>query len=214
MCDSDPQYNDSAMHQETVMETFTLGLGNRWWFRAFSRNPLVRHSDRIEVLVLCMAVVASIVALPIATTIGTSVREARTHFYTEQAKSRHEVTATAIEDGSVQFEPNHVSYTVQARWRAGGRDHVGAVDWPDRVKSGDQLSIWVNDAGNDVGPPMPPSRADSDAVAAGFAFWFFVTAASAGFAYLVRRRLDHWRSVQWDREISASRDIDGQTNRQ
>ena len=79
------------------MQTFTIGLGHRWWIQVFRRNPLVRRSDRIEVLVLGFAVLLTVVAIPVAGAIGTFVHDARTRVYAEEALTRHEVTATAIE---------------------------------------------------------------------------------------------------------------------
>ena len=60
------------------MQTFTIGLGRGWWVRLLGRNPLVRSSDRIEVMVLSLAVLLTVVAVPVAGAIGTSVYDART----------------------------------------------------------------------------------------------------------------------------------------
>ena len=47
------------------METFTLDP--RCWrvARIFARNPLVRRADRIEAAVMLVAIVASLVAIPL-----------------------------------------------------------------------------------------------------------------------------------------------------
>ena len=93
------------------MQTFTIGVGHRWWTQVFRRNPLVRRSDRIEVLVLGFAVLLTVVAIPVAGAIGTSVHDARTRIYAEEALTRHEVIATAIEDGvSRRATPRHLVY--------------------------------------------------------------------------------------------------------
>lgn len=196
------------------MQTFTIGLGRLWWVRVLGRNPLVRPSDRIEVLVLSLAVVFTIAAMPVVATIGMSVHDARTRLYAEEAQTRHQVTATAIEDAVIEFEPNTIWITARASWNADGRDHVGIVKWPSDVKRGDQQAIWVDSAGASVPEPPPPSRADSDAIGVALSMWFGVVAAAAGLVYLVRRRLDHLRSCQWDLAIHASRHNDGQANRQ
>ena len=47
------------------MQTFTIGLGRDWWVRLLGRNPLVRSRDRIEVMVLSLAVLLTVVAVPI-----------------------------------------------------------------------------------------------------------------------------------------------------
>ena len=97
------------------MQTFTIGLGHRWWIQVFRRNPLVRPSDRIEVLVLGFAVLLTVVAIPIAGAIGTFVHDARTRIYAEEALTRHQVTATAIEDGSVVVQPPDISFSARAQ---------------------------------------------------------------------------------------------------
>jgi hypothetical protein len=202
------------MTRGDVVQTFTIGLGRLWWVRVLGRNPLVRRSDRIEVLVLSLAVLLTIAAMPVVTTIGTSVHDARTRLYAEEAQTRHQVTATAIEDAVFEVEPNTVWITARASWNAGGRDHVGIVRWPSGVKRGDQQPIWVDKAGQSVPEPPPPTRADSDAIGVALSMWFGVVAAAAGLVYLVRRRLDHSRYRQWDRAINASRHNDGQANHQ
>jgi hypothetical protein len=55
------------------METFTLAPVGGWIVRAFGRNPLVRTSDRIEALLLILAVAVALAAAPIAGAIGTAV---------------------------------------------------------------------------------------------------------------------------------------------
>ena len=87
------------------MQTFTIGLGRHWWVRLLGRNPLVRSSDRIEVMVLSLAVLLTVVAVPIAGAIGTFVYDAHTRVYAEEAQTRHQVTATAIEDGRSSCNP-------------------------------------------------------------------------------------------------------------
>ena len=196
------------------METFTFGLGNRWWVLALGRNPLVRRSDRFEALVLCLAVVLTVVSIPIAGAIGTFVHEDRTRLYAEEAQSRHQVTATAIEDGTVVTQQHSVSFTAPAAWTAAGRDHSEIVTWSGPVKAGDQQSIWVNTDGAKVEPPSPSSRAAADAVAIAISVWLGVAAALAGLVYVVRRGLDHRRHAQWDCELNASRQNDGRTNHQ
>jgi hypothetical protein len=196
------------------METFTIDLGRGWWFRVWGSNKLVRRSDRLEAVVLALAIVVTVIAAPIAGAIGTSVHDARARLYAEQAQDRHQVTATAIDDSDLVGRPNAVSFVVRAKWNAAGRDHTGVVPWPDQAKPGEQQAIWVNAQGGLVAPPSPPSRAGSDALGVGLALWFGVAAAAAGLVAAVRRRLDHWRYVQWDREITELCDNDDRRHHQ
>ncbi len=196
------------------MQTFTIGLGRGWWVRLLGRNPLVRSSDRIEVMVLSLAVLLTVVAVPVAGAIGTSVYDAHARVYAEEAQTRHQVTATAIEDGTVVMQPKSLSFTARATWSAAGRDHSDIVMWQDQAKAGDQQSIWVNADGAKVGPPSSSGDAAADAVGLAINVWLGVAAASAGLVYLVRRGLDHRRYAQWDCEFNASRENDGRTNHQ
>ena len=196
------------------MQTFTIGLGRYWWMRALGRNPLVRRSDRVEALAVALAIVIAVVATPIAGAIGTSVHDARTLFYAEEAENRHQVTATAIENGSVVVPRDSVSFSGRAKWSIAGSEHIGAIEWPDQAKVGEQQDIWVDSQGEPVGPPPPPSRADTDAVAIALTVWFGVAAAAAGFVYVLRRQLDRRRYADWDREIDASADDGGRTDKQ
>jgi hypothetical protein len=197
-----------------IVETFTIGLGRDWWVRLLACNPLVRSSDRIEVMVLSLAVLLTVVAVPIAGAVGTSVYDAHTRVYAHEAQTRHQVTATAIEDGNVLTLPESLSFTAWATWSAAGRNHSEIVMWSDLVKAVDQQSIWVNADGAKVGPPSSSSNAAADAVGIGINVWLGVAAASAGLVYLVRRGLDHRRYAEWDCELNASRENHGLTNHQ
>lgn len=196
------------------MDTFTIGLGSHWWARVLGRNPLVRRSDRIEVLVLCLAALIAVVAVPIAGAIGTHVHEERTQLYAEEAATKHEVIATAAEDGTVVTRPKSITYTAETTWSDYGTWHHDTVTWPESVKDGDQQYIWVNQVGDYVEPPPPPGRADSEALGAGLAVWLGAAGASAALVYLVRCRLDRWRYAVWDREIYAAYNNDGRRNQQ
>ena len=69
------------------MQTFSLDP--RRWPVGFllSRSPLVRRSDRLEVLALAFALAISLLALPIVATIGTDVHQAHRGVYAEQART-------------------------------------------------------------------------------------------------------------------------------
>jgi hypothetical protein len=131
-----------------AFDTFTLRLP-RWRFvRLLGRNPLIRLSDRIEALVLALAVVmVSVLAGPIAATVGAAVHDSQSRSYAEQAQNRHTVTATVTGDKFVRRDTFGQTVTVPARWFAAGAEHTGAVPAPPRVKTGDSVDIWVGEDG-------------------------------------------------------------------
>ena len=160
------------------MDTFTV----RWprWptARLFGRNPLVRTSDRVEALVLVLAVVMSLLFAPIAAAVGTAVHDSSRQLYAEQAHTRHSVTATVTDDNAAQQVLQTNTITVAAQWSAAGAEHTGAVEAAWTAKSGDLVEIWVDDNGAQVGKPTPTTRAAVEAVTAALAIWLCVAAAA------------------------------------
>ena len=185
------------------MQYFGIGPGNRWWIQVVTRNPLVRRSDRIELFVVTCAALLTVLAVPIAGAIGTSVHDGRTRLYAEEAQARHQVSATATQNGEVVPQLRSIANVAEARWTDSGISHSGIVAWPDRAKLGDQQRIWVNSQGEYTGQPSSPYRADLEAVSAALVVWLGVAEFSAGLVYLIRFRLDRWRLAEWDRELNA-----------
>src|SRR6476469_8095277 len=96
-----PHDQCGAIHwraDEAAMDTFTLRLP-RWpvLLRLAGRDPLVRTTDRIEALVVVLAVVVSLLAIPIAAAVGTAVYDSRRQAYAEQTHTRHPVAATVTD---------------------------------------------------------------------------------------------------------------------
>lgn len=186
----------------------TFGVGRSWVVRLIGRHPLVRPSDRAEALSMLLAVVVAVLAIPMAGAVGTSVHEARAKFYSEQAASRHAVTATAMEDTAAVVQPDSVTFDVRARWNAFGTNHVETISWPIRAKAGDRETIWVDADGRHAPDPAAPGRAGLDAIGAAVSLWLGVAAAMATFAYAVRCRLERARFAAWDRELRSPTDGD------
>ncbi len=187
------------------MQSFTITWGHYWWTGIAGRNPLVRRTDRIQAWLCILVALINVLAIPVVAAIGTSVHDARGAFYAEQAKHRHAVTATALENSTAELGPGpaDVTFLVRASWIDVHSNHVDVVKWPDEATAGDQTDIWVDDTGGPVDPPASPSRAAADALGAALWIWFAVMATTAGSATLIRLRLTNRRYLQWDRELEA-----------
>ncbi|MBP1820966.1 hypothetical protein [Mycobacterium sp. OAE908] len=197
------------------METFTIGLRSPWWIRVLHRkNPLVRSTDRIEAMTIAIAVIVTVFAIPIAAAIGTSVHGDRAGRYAAEAQTRHQLIATATEKGHVVLHSRVVDFSAEAIWSDAGRTHRDVVSWPGPVNISDRQSIWVNNDGENVGHPSPPSRADGEAIGVALLIWLGVAEFSTAMLYVVRRRLNRSRYAQWDREINPSPDYDSRRNHQ
>ena len=113
---------------DEALETFTVRLPRWPIFGLFRRNPLLRASDRIEALVLALAVMVSLLAVPVAAAVGTAVHDSRRDVYAQQHHTRHLVTATITDDTAAQNISRTNTATMAARWTAAGAEHTGAVD--------------------------------------------------------------------------------------
>jgi hypothetical protein len=109
------------------METFTVRLPRWPIFGLFRRNPLLRASDRLEALVLVLAVMVSLLAVPVAAAVGTAIHDSRRDVYAQQLHNRHLVTATITDDAAAQNISQTNTATMAARWSAAGTEHTGAV---------------------------------------------------------------------------------------
>jgi hypothetical protein len=175
-----------------------------WWLlRACGRrNPLVRTSDRMELLVIALGVLIALVATACAGALGTAVHDSRSDVYLAEARTRHTVPATAVEDSTtvVGVRANVVTH-VNARWQVDGTEHTGALTTDGSVKAGDPLVIWVDRDGNRVDAPTPTSQAGVDAVGVAYAAWETVLIAVTVLVCWVRSRLDRRRDSAWERDL-------------
>src|SRR5690242_15082406 len=137
----------TAATADEAFHTFTIGLPRWPIVELFRRNPLLRASDRIEALATVVAVLVSLLAIPVAAALGTAVADSQRDVYAQQHHSRHPVTATITDDTAAHSISRTNAVTTSARWSAGGTEHTGAVTTPSVTKPGDHVSIWVDDNG-------------------------------------------------------------------
>ncbi|MDT5080016.1 MAG: hypothetical protein QOJ80_4653 [Mycobacterium sp.] len=187
-----------------------------WWvLRACGRNPLVRDSDRLELLIISLGILVVLVAGACAGALGTAVHDARSIVYTAQAQTRQTVIARAIDDSTIVFGSDEYPTTrVSARWQASGTEHSGTITVDNAVKTGEPLRIWVDRNGDRVEAPTPTSQAGVDAVGVAYTAWLTVALATAGLICWGRSRLERRRDSAWEHDIRRLvDDDDGRTSR-
>ena len=170
------------------MQTFSLDP-RRWPVGfLFSRSPLVRRSDRLEVLAIAFALAISLLALPVVATIASDVHQAHRRVYAEQGRTRHR--ASIPTQGSTTVAP------------PSGHPAGGARRWVrTATPQGRPVEQWVDDAGKWVAPPTPLSRAAYDAVGMALALEGLVVTTAAALVVATRWQLCRIRYTQWDREL-------------
>ena len=111
--------------------------------RIFSRNPLIRISDRIETAVAALAVLLVVIAGASAVVIGIMIHNSGIQNYLAQNRTRHLVVARAVDDSNPALSPIPTAATLHARWQFNGIDHADAVVWDHALKADEPLQIWV-----------------------------------------------------------------------
>ncbi len=199
---------------EIAMDSFVFRPTTWPVLRIFSRNPLIRRSDRIDAAVTPLAVLLVIVSVACAGVLGTVAHDVESHRYLEEAKTRHSVTATAVEDSTPGTLPESSASKVVVRWKENGIAHTDVVTWDQPIKAKAALKIWVDGSGNRVAAPTPPALAGANVIlSAAVAWWVMVVIVELS-VRAVRARTARMRDDQWEREIRCLvDDEDGRTNR-
>jgi uncharacterized membrane protein YqjE len=181
--------------------------------RLFSRNPLMRTTDRVEAAVAALAVLLVVIAAACAGVIGTMIHDIESQNFREQARTRHVLVAKAVDDSKSAAPGETKASVVQARWNVNGVDHTGVVVTQYAIKGVGALQIWVDGDGNRVDPPTPIARAAMDALSVAVVGWSVVAMAGAEVVAAVRTHLTRVRNNQWEIEIrSLVEDDGGRTN--
>jgi hypothetical protein len=181
--------------------------------RLFSRNPLIRSSDRIETAAVTLAALLVVIAAACAGILGTVIHDSEARTFRQQAETRHAVVARAIDDSKPAVRSETTASTVYALWQLNGTNHADVLSWDYAVKAGEPLQIWVDADGNRVDRPTPVERAAVDALLAAVVGWLIVVLAAAQVVCVVRAYANRMREAQWEREIRYLVDDDGRTNR-
>ncbi len=192
------------------METLTLDP-RRWRIaRIAGRNPLLRRTDRVEALVVLVALLASLLAIPLTGVVGAAVYGARERLYIQEANERHRVTAT-VTDALLEDSGTTV---VQAKWPGPAGERTGTLELATSAKAGQLFEIWVGKDGKAAFPPTPRWHAVLDAFGVAGVALLIVGFALASLVAAVCSRLNRARDAAWEREIRSLVEDGGRTNRQ
>ncbi|WP_072948280.1 Rv1733c family protein [Rhodococcus koreensis] len=180
----------------------------RWWrLRPWSRNHLMRASDRIEATLVMLAAAVVLLLIPVAAAFGST-----THTRLEQQAQAlraavHPVPAVLLED--TYLAPDSPEYTIRpagaqntarARWTTPHGDHVAAVPTDTPAKAGQTITIDVDADGNLTGP-IPDTRENTAlAVTAACGLWALAAGAVLLSTALAHRQFTRNRLRRWAQE--------------
>jgi hypothetical protein len=175
---------------------------------ALTRGPLCRRSDRVEAAALLVAILLSLVALPLAALAGTAMGEHARTVAVEQSTDRRPTRATLLEDPETTSLRPGLAVAAAVTWTTPtGAEHQAAIEVPPTARLGDEVTVWTSSRGNLATPPLTSgqveARAAAAAVGAQLAAMVLVWIALVG----VRRGINRRRYQAWDDEWASIRRI-------
>ncbi|MFI7166797.1 hypothetical protein ACIBM3_30515 [Rhodococcus erythropolis] len=161
----------------------------------------MRISDRLLATVAIMAVALALLAIPLSATIGTSV------YASDRARSEQQHNTYEQWRGTVTTTSQTAPATKEvgaaqkvATWTMNGTERTEPLIDHFSASPGDTITVWTNNDGGQVRPPMDTSLAAFDGVASAVVL---CCAAIFGLYITVRitRVFIHRRNLRtWDRE--------------
>ncbi|MDT8913657.1 hypothetical protein [Amycolatopsis sp. PS_44_ISF1] len=181
----------------------------RWWrLLVPRRDSVARPSDRVQAVLLLVAVAIGLVALPVSAAVGSELYARQMQVSAEQHAQRSPVIAVLLADSVAATPGGRVdlpggSVAADATWQTpDGSTHTGRVRSRTGMHRGDEVPIWIDRSGHPADAPLSSGTVLADAVSAGAGLWSvicLVLASGYGLAVagLNRRRLARWQQ-EWD----------------
>jgi hypothetical protein len=173
----------------------------------FGRSALRRDIDRVEHLVLLLAVVFFLLAVPLVLLAGTEVRQSGTRIVATQPVA-HQTVAVLLRDAPSSPDGLHngrSTVLAPGRWRTpSGASRTGLVPAYSGDLAGSRETIWIDTAGDQVAPPETTADVDRGALLTVLALLICVLVAIGCGLWVVRHRLDRRRMAAWDADWRAT----------
>ncbi|MFF9622788.1 hypothetical protein [Streptomyces griseosporeus] len=129
------------------------------------RNPLRRRSDLVQGWIgLALLLGASAVVPVAAVAVGEAAHDRCVRTARQQAQTRHETTATLLENARRHPEPGSAEarrtrYPTRVRFTdREGSPRTATTDVPPSLSKGSTLRVWVGPDGQLTDPPLTPDQ--------------------------------------------------------
>ncbi|MCA2211458.1 Rv1733c family protein [Jidongwangia harbinensis] len=173
----------------------------------WNRNPLRRGSDTVQAWLTLVVVLATLIVAPwLAGHVAHTTYRSGMRAMAWEEQHHRPVTAVLLEDapdlvpGGAEAPPGPDTVSVPARWTgADGTVRTGSVPAAGGTPAGDAVTVWVDDRGTVVRPPVRRSPTLDAWVAATMAALTLVAALVVTRRILVWR-LDRRRLRSWETE--------------
>ncbi|MCI2416176.1 hypothetical protein MOQ72_01965 [Saccharopolyspora sp. K220] len=175
---------------------------------AVNRNPLRRPIDRLAAGITLLLLMVALIAVPASGLFGAALHTDLTQRAQVSATTTHPVTAVVTTTPATStpiseaYGQDTISSTAVVEWRTGldQQPHTATIQVPANSAAGDNLTVWVDQAGNRV--PPPPSASSVTASAIFGAVLVLLVAELACFALIAgTQHLARFVSMRaWERE--------------
>lgn len=171
-----------------------------WRVQPWNPNPLMRASDRWESLIWLIAVLAALLAVPIAGAAGTASYTGAAARIAVEDSHKTLVTATVTGVPEAASGVRLERYPATVRWDHEGRTGTADVDLAKPATTGTTTPIWINDSGKPTAPPARTGTAAAEGVGTGLAILVETWCAAAVLVWVTHSLLNARRNARWDRE--------------
>ena len=167
-------------------------------------NPLARGVDRAEGTIVLLFVLLALVLVPVMLTLGSLTYASFAEKSEQQDRTRHETVAVLTEDApaasmNTRGTVGDGKSTVAARWQLpDGTTRTGSVDAADGSKAGAEVSVWLDESGDPVDPPMSTADVVSAGVLVAVLGWLAAAGLLAFTAWGLHHALDRRRYRAWE----------------
>ncbi|WP_157556639.1 Rv1733c family protein [Nocardia acidivorans] len=192
--------------QEVVLVSEGASASLRLWrVRPWNPSPLMRVSDRVEIVVRALAVVAVAVAVPVSGAIGTVSYTGAVARIAAQDAGKEHVDATLT--GDVQRLPaadrygvHQDRYQAPAAWSHDGHTVTATIDVPGPQAAGATVPLWIGGDGNPSAAPARPGAAAAEGIGTGLAVLVESWCAAAASVWITGTALEARRNSKLERE--------------
>jgi hypothetical protein len=166
------------------------------------QNPLARGVDRVEATVVKLSVLLALVLVPVALTLGSLTAESLAVKGEQQAAARHETVAVLTKDvPALSAETPGARAKAPARWQLpNGATRTGTIEASEGLKVGAEVSIWLDESGKPVSPPLSGSDVVAGGVLVVVLSWLSAVGLLAGICAGVHHLADRHRYRTWAAE--------------
>jgi hypothetical protein len=169
----------------------------------FDGNPLRRTTDWMESATAVALLAAFLLVTPVVAMFagqwayGKGAAAERL-----QDGDRHRVQATVLESepaGSATADGSALHSRATIRWTGpDARTHKGSLRVSPTAERGDRVSVWIDEQGRQVSPPLTHTQVVANAVSSGLLTFAGSAVLLGGVWFLVRRHLDRVRMDEWE----------------